>query len=28
AAPVINSHTCFVSGNSNMILNHMNDNFA
>ncbi|XP_033170388.1 serine/threonine-protein kinase fused [Drosophila mauritiana] len=25
--PVINSHTCFVSGNSNMILNHMNDNF-
>ncbi|XP_060664598.1 serine/threonine-protein kinase fused [Drosophila nasuta] len=25
--PVINSQTCFVSGNSNMILNHMNDNF-
>ncbi|XP_017042135.1 serine/threonine-protein kinase fused [Drosophila ficusphila] len=25
--PVLNSHTCFVSGNSNMILNHMNDNF-
>ncbi|XP_036318174.1 serine/threonine-protein kinase fused-like [Rhagoletis pomonella] len=27
AAPVINSQTCFVSGNTNMILNHMNDNF-
>ncbi|KAH8367715.1 hypothetical protein KR084_001890 [Drosophila pseudotakahashii] len=25
--PLVNSHTCFVSGNSNMILNHMNDNF-
>lgn len=25
--PVINSQTCFVSGNSNMILNHLNDNF-
>ncbi|KAH8284359.1 hypothetical protein KR018_004915 [Drosophila ironensis] len=25
--PMLNSHTCFVSGNSNMILNHMNDNF-
>uniref|UniRef100_W8BYT1 non-specific serine/threonine protein kinase n=1 Tax=Ceratitis capitata TaxID=7213 RepID=W8BYT1_CERCA len=28
AAPVINSQTCFVSGNTNMILNHMNDNFV
>ncbi|EDV99811.1 serine/threonine-protein kinase fused [Drosophila grimshawi] len=28
AVPLINSHTCFVSGNSNMILNHFNDNFA
>ncbi|TDG41309.1 hypothetical protein AWZ03_012271 [Drosophila navojoa] len=28
AMPVVNSQTCFVSGNSNMILNHMNDNFA
>ncbi|XP_054730101.1 serine/threonine-protein kinase fused [Anastrepha obliqua] len=28
AAPVINSQTCFVSGNTNMILNHMNDNFT
>uniref|UniRef100_A0A0K8WKI3 non-specific serine/threonine protein kinase n=1 Tax=Bactrocera latifrons TaxID=174628 RepID=A0A0K8WKI3_BACLA len=27
AAPTINSQTCFVSGNNNMILNHMNDNF-
>ena len=27
AAPAINSQTCFVSGNTNMILNHMNDNF-
>ncbi|TMW51226.1 hypothetical protein DOY81_003703 [Sarcophaga bullata] len=26
--PVINSQTCFVSGNNNMILNHLNDNFA
>lgn len=25
--PLINSQTCFVSGNSNMILNHLNDNF-
>ncbi|XP_020805257.1 serine/threonine-protein kinase fused [Drosophila serrata] len=25
--PLLNSHTCYVSGNSNMILNHMNDNF-
>ncbi|KAH8416903.1 hypothetical protein KR222_011694 [Zaprionus bogoriensis] len=25
--PVVNSQTCFVSGNSNMILNHLNDNF-
>nr|pir gene fused protein - fruit fly (Drosophila melanogaster) [Drosophila melanogaster]AAA82044.1 serine-threonine kinase Fused [Drosophila virilis] len=28
AMPLINSQTCFVSGNSNMILNHLNDNFA
>ncbi|KNC32026.1 Serine/threonine-protein kinase fused [Lucilia cuprina] len=28
AAPVVNSQTCFVSGNNNMILNHLNDNFA
>lgn len=28
AMPLVNSQTCFVSGNSNMILNHMNDNFA
>lgn len=27
-APVVNSQTCFVSGNNNMILNHLNDNFA
>ncbi|XP_067640071.1 serine/threonine-protein kinase fused [Eurosta solidaginis] len=27
AVPVINSQTCFVSGNNNMILNRMNDNF-
>lgn len=27
AMPVVNSQTCFVSGNSNMILNHLNDNF-
>ncbi|EDW82803.1 uncharacterized protein Dwil_GK10190 [Drosophila willistoni] len=26
-APLINSQTCFISGNSNMILNHLNDNF-
>lgn len=26
--PVVNSQTCFVSGNNNMILNHLNDNFA
>ncbi|KAH8345171.1 hypothetical protein KR059_007300 [Drosophila kikkawai] len=25
--PLLNSHTCYVSGNSNMILNHMQDNF-
>ncbi|XP_022234177.2 serine/threonine-protein kinase fused [Drosophila obscura] len=25
--PLVNSQTCFVSGNSNMILNHLNDNF-
>lgn len=27
-APVVSSQTCFVSGNNNMILNHLNDNFA
>ncbi|XP_037936338.1 serine/threonine-protein kinase fused [Teleopsis dalmanni] len=27
AIPAVNSQTCFVSGNSNMILNHLNDNF-
>lgn len=26
--PVINSQTCFVNGNNNMILNNFNDNFA
>lgn len=25
--PAVNSQTCFVSGNNNMILNHLNDNF-
>ncbi|XP_017853213.1 serine/threonine-protein kinase fused isoform X2 [Drosophila busckii] len=28
AMPLVNSQTCFVSGNNNMILNHLNDNFA
>ncbi|BFG01890.1 serine/threonine-protein kinase fused [Drosophila madeirensis] len=27
AGPLVNSQTCYVSGNSNMILNHQNDNF-
>uniref|UniRef100_A0A1A9X5F4 non-specific serine/threonine protein kinase n=1 Tax=Glossina brevipalpis TaxID=37001 RepID=A0A1A9X5F4_9MUSC len=28
AQPIVNSQTCFVSGNNNMILNHLNDNFG